>query len=210
LLGKKVNKFYVTGSLIPVGMAAWYSPDCKGSYEITVYIKDATTGTAPNQPAPCGDKEIRLTYNNQALNYHSYREQTRVCSTNMPGCTAAMVFTTMLSQVQFVVPDTTSTARVTNCMKFDADIPGPFDKDPIRIVVNRGDYSVTNYTRQGHVFHPGKVTRTIVKKGNSIYVETFGEGNGRIPTVNELVAPRYWRDVDGKLANAVKQNPVKR
>jgi hypothetical protein len=41
LLGKKVNKFYVSGSLIPVGMAAWYSKDCVGSYEITVYIKNA-------------------------------------------------------------------------------------------------------------------------------------------------------------------------
>jgi hypothetical protein len=209
LLGKSVNKFYVSGFLIPVGMAAWYSKDCAGSYEITVYIKDATAGTAPSEQ-PCGDKEIRLTYNNQALNYHSYREQTRVCSTNTPGCTPDLVFSTMTSQVQYIVPDTTSTLRVTSCMTFDANIPGPFNKDPIRIVVNRNNYSVTNYTRRGHVFHPGKVTRSIVKKGDSIYVETFGEGNGRAPTANELGAPHYWRAVDSKLVNAVKLNSGRR
>jgi hypothetical protein len=205
LLGQRVNKFYVSGFLIPVGMAAWYSKDCEGSYEITVYLKDAMAGTAPSV-LPCGDKEIRLTYNNQALNYHSYREQTRICSTNIAGCTLDLVFSTMLSKVQYVVPDTKSTSKVTNCMTFDADIPGPFNKDPIRIVINRNNYSVTNYTRKGHIFHPGKVTRSVVKKGNSIYVETYGEGNGKVPTINELVAPRYWRGVDNKLVNAVKLN----
>lgn len=41
LLGKKVSKFYVSGALIPVGMAAWYEKDCVGSYEIAVYVKNA-------------------------------------------------------------------------------------------------------------------------------------------------------------------------
>jgi len=39
--GKRVNKFFVSGAIIPVGMLAWYEKDCIGSYEITVYIKNA-------------------------------------------------------------------------------------------------------------------------------------------------------------------------
>jgi hypothetical protein len=41
LQSKRVNKFFVSGALIPVGMLAWYEKDCVGSYEITVYIKNA-------------------------------------------------------------------------------------------------------------------------------------------------------------------------
>lgn len=204
LQGQKVNKFYVAGFLIPVGIMAWYSKDCTGSYEATIYIQNAvSSGGGSTTQLPCRDNDIHLTYNRRALDYHSYREQTPVCSINTPNCTVDRVFSTMLTSVQYVVPYTTSRLRVTNCMTFDVDIPGPFNVDKVRIVVDRNNSSVTNYTKRGHIFHPGKVTRTIVQRGNGIYVETFGEGNGKLATPNELGGPSSWRSVDAKLVNAV-------
>lgn len=188
-------------------------PDCfgdpkrVGEYTYEVYLEN---GKKADSNVPCDDNQVLVNYNSQALNYHSYKEETEICSTNSPNCTLDLVFSTMTSQIRYIVPDTKSTLKVTSCMAFDANIPGPFNKDPIRIVVNEDTYSVTNYTRKGHVFHPGKVTRSVVKKGTSIYVVTYGEGNGKIPTLNELIAPRYWKDVDNQLANAVRVKLPKR
>jgi hypothetical protein len=184
-----------------LGVIPTCSPKLSSKFEYVIYIKN---GKKVESNAPCKDDEIRVDYNKQALNYHAYTEETKICSTSSPSCTLGLVFSIMTSQIQYVVPDTKSTLKVQDCMTFDANIPGPFNEDPIRIIVNQDNFSVTNYTRKGHVFHPGKVTRSIVKKGNSIYVLTYGEGNGRIPTLNELVAPRYWKDVDNKLAKAVQ------
>lgn len=184
-----------------LGVIPSCKPDLSSRFEYVVYIKN---GEKVGSNVPCKDDQIRVDYNKQALNYHAYTEETKICSTNSPSCTLDLVFSIMTSQIQYVVPDTKSTLKVKDCMTFDANIPGPFNEDPIRIVVNQDNFSVTNYTRKGHVFHPGKVTRSIVKKGNSIYVLTYGEGNGRVPTLNELVAPRYWKDVDNKLAKVVQ------
>jgi hypothetical protein len=206
LLNKRVNKFYVSGLLIPVGMAAWYSKDCVGSYEITIYIKNARASSAPSRKSvPCDDDEVQVSYDTSSPNYHSYRVKNRICSTNVAGCHVWVVFMTMISQVRYITP-TEDTSPVKHCMKIDVDIiPGPFGSDYVRTVLDFEKFSVTNYTKKDHLLHPGKVTRTIVERGGAIYVETFGEGTGFFGEENVERANGVWTKVDKRLIEAVRR-----
>lgn len=54
---QKVSKFYVTAAVFPIGLAAWYSGDCTGTYEITVYIKNGKKISNVNQNcSECRDR----------------------------------------------------------------------------------------------------------------------------------------------------------
>ena len=196
-LGGDFNK--PTSYVIALQASCDFQPHLENEYTYEVYLE-----RGQKVEPPCQDDQVQLKYDKQAATYHDYKETTEICSTKTPGCTPDLVFSIMSSQIRYIVPDTNSTIQVTSCMTFDADIPGPFNKDPIRIVVDPDNYSVTNYTRKGHFFYPGKVTRTVLKEGASIYVVTYGEGNGRMPAVNKYLAPPYWKVVDNKLAKAVK------
>ncbi len=206
-LGGDFNK--PTSYAIALQASCDFEPHLENEYTYEVYLergkKSSQTFLLSNQvDAPCQDDQVQVNYDRRTASYHDYKLETEVCSTNTPGCTLNLVFSIMTSQIRYIVPATDSTTKVTDCMTFDADIPGPFNEDPIRIVVDSHNYSVTNYTRKGHVFYPGKVTRTVLKKGTSIYVQTYGEGNGRMSSINKDLAPPYWKAVDNKLAKAVK------
>lgn len=170
---------------------------------------------------PCADKEIRVNYDKESTgqynfpaqsfkkylaSYHLYVLENKICDTTNSKCTQALVFSTMLGQLQYIAPANNNTLPVTNCMVADADVPGPFGDDPIRVSVNSNNYSITNYTRKDHSLYPGKVTRTLIKKNSAIYVLTEGEGFGIFPDVSMLAASKIWNSVDKKLAEAVKRN----
>ena len=154
---------------------------------------------------PCNDDEIQTTYDTTSYWYHSYTVRNTVCSLNNSGCNRANVFKTMLSQAQIIAPDAGS-EPVTNCKISILNIPGPFGEDPIRTSVNQSGYSITNYTREDHALHPGRVTRSIVEENNSIIVITFGEGTGVFPGANESRAPGLWGEVDQKLIQEVQSS----
>ena len=77
-------------------------------------------------------------------------------------------------------------------------------KNPIRTTINSNDYSITNYTLPGHIFHPGKITRRVTETNNAIAVTTIGEGVGDGKKFNMWVAPDIWTSADGRLSVRVR------
>jgi len=169
-----------------------------------VYLRVELINVKSEQDAqlPCNDNQIQTSYDTSSDRYHSYKVENEVCSTASPGCTRDLVFTTMVSQVQFIAP-TSEATPVTDCKITILDIPGPFGEDSIRTSVNQNQYSITNYTRKDHALHPGLVTRTIIERNDKVIVVTFGEDTGRFPGTNEKLAPKTWTGVDNKLIEAV-------
>ncbi|XMO86268.1 hypothetical protein AAFN75_15885 [Algibacter sp. AS12] len=50
--------------------------------------------------------------------------------------------------------------------------------DPVIMHIDDTNYTITNYTKEGHYFHPGKITRTVLRdqETGEVYVRTIGEG----------------------------------
>ncbi len=51
-----------------------------------------------------------------------------------------------------------------------------FFANPIMQYIDEQGYTITNYTKEGHIFHPGKIVRIIVDECNRIKVITIGVG----------------------------------
>jgi len=50
--------------------------------------------------------------------------------------------------------------------------------DPVIMHIDDTNYTIVNYTKEGHYFHPGKITRTVLRNSETgdIYLRTIGEG----------------------------------
>ena len=105
--------------------------------------------------SPCNDNEVIVEYDRKSSSYHHYGPViTQICLTSNPQCSIKSVFSAMTSQVRFITP-TENPSEVKNCMETDVNIPGLFGVDDVRVLVNPGDYNVTNYTRKNHALYPG-------------------------------------------------------
>jgi hypothetical protein len=180
---------------------------------------------------PCSDKEIQVNYEPKKPNepngryqfdsgfesypgdYHEFVRDSEICKTNTIGCNVNTVFSTMISQVRFVAPKDESTP-VKNCMEtvldasgylLGSDFAGASD-DPVVTTVDARAFTIVNYTKVGHIFHPGKITRTVLFKGNGVVVQTKGIGYGKFGLINSTAGP-YWifAESDKRLTEAVKQ-----
>jgi hypothetical protein len=92
---------------------------------------------------------------------------------------------------------------VRDCGTSLLSIPGGGNRNPIRTVVDRRNRSITNYTKKDHILHAGRVTRTIIVRNGSVYVESIGEGVGVAPRLNEWLSGLVWNPVDLSLATYV-------
>lgn len=183
------------GQLTQPGYWVWVNP--------TWYIWGKVGNSSSSKSAPCGDDQIQFSYDTRSSRYHSYSTENEVCSVNMAGCNKDSVFKIMLSQANFIAP-TDDTAAVTNCKITDVNLPMVLGTDSVRTLVDQSSYAITNYTRENHFLHPGRVTRKIVERNGKVFVTTFGEGTGYLPRANEKFAPRTWNDVDRQLIRAVQ------
>ena len=55
----------------------------------------------------------------------------------------------------------------------------------IRQHVDDDQWTIVNATMPGHVLHPGNVFRSIIQRGDDLYVVTEGYGTGALPRSNE-------------------------
>lgn len=159
---------------------------------------------------PCEDDEIIGQYDRLDPFYHRYELITDICSISSGGCSRESVFSTMISSARFIAP-TSDTHAVRNCGYTNVNIDLIPGTDTVRTTVDQNGNSITNYTTPNHVFHPGRVTRTVIERDGKISVITFGEGTGVFPDINEFGAPGTWlttgfSDVDEDLAVEVQQN----
>jgi hypothetical protein len=109
-----------------------------------------------------------------------------------------MVFAIMLSEDRFIAP-TTSSDPVQNCKVRSLPLG-----NPIISSINRHTYSVTNYTRKGHVLYPGNVTRQNIREHGYISVYTVGDGNGDWPWVSKKIGADVWIGADSRLSLKVR------
>jgi hypothetical protein len=62
---------------------------------------------------------------------------------------------------------------------------------------------ITNTTLKGHILFPGFVRRTVKEVGNKLLVNTYGEGTGRFPLLNNWLSDPLWSGVDYQIRNYV-------
>lgn len=183
-------------------------------FSIVLIALLATTPRGAEAFYICANPEIQVIFAPKFGSYHCYGTPgcedpgvvTTLCHTSMLGCTVDNVFVIMLQSVSYVAP-TNEIAPVHNCK--DTDLPAGFIPSavlpqPITTTVNGDQRSISNWTRPGHIFHPGKITRTISLEGGYVRVRTKGVGNGPFPDFNVWWATNEaFPQVDGELWTAV-------
>lgn len=148
--------------------------------------------------------------------YHSYEEETMICRTGQPGCTPARVYNTMVSQMRFMAPTLSRESlqqckrselgRITSLHPLRIVYDNVVNSNTIRTTYDNGGLSITNYTVQGHQFHPGAIRRTVLVRNGEVIVRTFGEGNGPQGWLNENVFNNIWMPIDYQLRQAVTES----
>jgi hypothetical protein len=158
----------------------------------------------------CGDPTLPFNYDVLNQNYHYYTDYTIVCQKSQsPLCTLETVFTAMISTPATTAPvlSTVTPQQIQNCATIPLEtVPANLSgyNNLITMVINPSQHSLTNYTQKTHVFYPGQITRQIVDAGDSIQVETIGQGVGCYKCANIVGGSCViWPDSDQALREAV-------
>lgn len=152
--------------------------------------------------SPCGDEDIQDEYDENDSRHHYYVTENKICLLTVSGCTREKVFEIMLSQISFVTPDAFDQRPVESCKKIVLSSGG--GNNPIRTLVRANDFSITNYTLPGHIFHPGRVDRKVVQLNDSIAVRTIGEGIGSWRRLNNWIGADVWNRADARFGARVR------
>lgn len=134
-----------------------------------------------------------------------------ICQTSNPCCTKKNVYKEMLSKRMFMAPVqplTGANLRVRNCSISNLAPPEwwqyvtqvRFDDKVMHIIPpgldsNTPSYMARNYTLDplgpinSHIFHPGRVTRTVEEHESQIWVRTIGEGTCSFSALGDLITP---------------------
>jgi hypothetical protein len=164
------------------------------SVQRAIPVADATQSV-------CNDPRIQSTFDPAARTtylhlktYHHFKR--RDCETPLVSsdkCSDADVYKVMLSNSRFVAPVSIfkHSAAVTDCLK--SSLMGLTSYNPIKTVRDDSRKQVVNYTLPGHIFHPGKITRTIFERDRVIYAGTEGEGNGDLGLINKYFGPVLFK-----------------
>lgn len=110
---------------------------------------------------------------------------------------AGSIFDIMLEESCFIAP-TSDRTKVFDCKETRVKVGLSFF-NYIRSTVDRDTLTVTNYTVEDHLLHPGKVARRVLERDDAVYVQTEGQGSGMLPRMNEFFAPLVWQKVDFRL-----------
>lgn len=173
---------------------------------LALMVQATFTAPTSSNTKPCNDDRIINTYNKQSPNYHSYSLYSVICEKSQSGCNRENVFRTMLSQMRFIAP-TSSSVPVRDCRVSMLERVWPLSgADMIKTTINNIALSITNYTLPGHIFYPGEVTRSIVEMDGKILAWTTGSGSGEYKALNEYAARDIWGSVDRKLAREIAAN----
>jgi len=154
----------------------------------------------PNKSKNCVDDNNRIEgkYRKDNPNYHYYEIINEICPKFINGCTREKIFNIMISQIQYVVP-TINAEPVTQGKEVIL-----FFGNLINISFDAKNYSIVNHTLPGHIFYPGKVTRTVVDLENTIAIKTVGEGIGNWKWLNVYIGPLIFSGIDMNLASKVR------
>lgn len=77
-----------------------------------------------------------------------------------------------------------------------SDLIGITSPNPVVHILYEGELALVNATLPGHLLHPGKTVRQVVRKGGNISIETTGDGIGRFPLVNYVMFKILFKALD--------------
>lgn len=153
-------------------------------------LKALNSGNLPCSSHP----DVIDNYSSSKPNYHFYTVNYEICDAKQyPCCTKDFVFNIMASNASFTAPFGGSQAVI------DCGIIKLSDFGSIITKIDKS-FSITNYTKKGHIFYAGKVTRYVVKVGEKIFVYTVGIGNNKLQLLkyindNQLTMDALWNHV---------------
>ncbi|MGB0930941.1 MAG: hypothetical protein ACPGVB_09205 [Chitinophagales bacterium] len=147
-------------------------------------------------------KIIQHSYNLRHSLYHRYEIKTPIgkISKNL---TREGVFKEMTSESKFMAPSVASSPitqgrsiRLLGFPKYNY----------VRTFINGNNFSATNYTEEGkHMFHPGKITRSVEQIGDELFIVTIGEGTGNYRALNLLMGRPLFKGIDETLKHHLKE-----
>lgn len=76
------------------------------------------------------------------------------------------------------------------------DPMGWYDRGALKFGATPSLYQHKNITDEGHIFHPGSITRATRLQGNQVFIKTIGEGFGACPRTNEISGQQIFNTVD--------------
>lgn len=122
--------------------------------------------------------KIQDVYNSGDINYHHYKRKILLCKSDK--YTVDEVYKIFISQSKFLAPvyDEQQPAFHGCTLLLNISMPGIAFPGihPIKVIFDKANRKITNYTMPKHILHPGKVERQIVQRGDEIFLETDGIG----------------------------------
>jgi len=158
----------------------------------------------------CSDIEIVDIYDPKCSSYHCYSVVTELCDIRLnPNCSVAKAFNKMLSRADRLAPTNDKKPITSDCRVVMLDnVPWLFNflnTNPVKVKKLEQSNSIINYTLKGHMFHPGKVHRKIYQSGDKVYIQTMGEGEGKLKWLNNnnVYMSAVWKPVDKRLKKSI-------
>lgn len=155
--------------------------------------------------------EYGVPLNLSSPDYHCYYTETKICDTSSCiECKEKNIFNIMISKKRFIAP-TLDESPVVNC-----GVTSLIPYSPIITTVHPNNFSIINHTSkiylkdgttETHIFHPGKIQRTVFQRGGSIFIGTMGDGTGDWKIGNVLIGKNgLWNALDYEISQQLKCN----
>ncbi len=158
----------------------------------------------------CSDLDIVDIYDPKCSSYHCYSVVSELCDTRLnPNCSIENAYNKMLNRADRLAPTNDKKPVKNDCRVVMLDnVPWWFNflnTNPVKVKKLEQSNSIINYTLKGHMFHPGKVHRKIYQAGSKVYVQTMGEGEGKLKWLNNnnLYMNAIWKPVDKRLKKSI-------
>ncbi|WP_017446836.1 RHS repeat-associated core domain-containing protein [Gayadomonas joobiniege] len=136
-----------------------------------------------------------LIYDPNDPNYHSYYLRTAMCNLGKNGCSVEMVMgSTERESVPFVIAPKTGEPLT---------LAGG---NPIKHY--SGENWSLNMTMEGYTYHPGQVLHVVTAEQGVVYLNTYGEGTGPSPWLNNAVGYTLFGKMHADVWTSVKTQQI--
>jgi hypothetical protein len=95
------------------------------------------------------------------------------------------------------IPIQTQTQIVVEVFEWPGDAD---DVGHVTVTVDLANHTIVNQTASDHAFHDGSVTRRVYQDGNTVKIETIGDGAGQYAQMNEVFGPPVFKMIDNVIA----------
>jgi RHS repeat-associated protein len=120
--------------------------------------------------------DLHSSYSSDRSWYHHYLSDWAICNASQAWCTQQLGFATLVAGYSYPGQDEPVTNGERSAVSFMGFSPGH-----IFTYLDPGSYSIFNVTDTDHFLYNGYVERSLIWKGDTLYLQTYGEGNNQGP-----------------------------